>query len=120
MAKRVLVIEDNRDAVTALKVLLEILGCEVAVAHDGSTGIERAKTFDPSLILCDIGLPGEADGFAVARAIRKMPECKSAMLVAVTGYAGSDDRERALEAGFDLHLGKPVEASRLRSLLDLD
>ncbi len=109
---RVLVVEDNRDSAEALRMLLEICGYEVAVAHSGTDGVEMAQTGRPDAVVCDIGLPG-LDGFTVAELLRRNPETAAARLIAVTGYGQEEDRQRALEAGFDVYLVKPVEPGRL-------
>jgi CheY-like chemotaxis protein len=113
---RVLVVEDNLDAAETLREMLLLWDHEVEVAHDGKIGLERARTFQPDVVLCDIGLPG-MDGYAVARALRADPAISSAYLVAVTGYASPDDARRAAGAGFDLHLGKPVPIEVLEEVL---
>jgi two-component system CheB/CheR fusion protein len=113
---RVLVVEDNHDAAETLREMLLLWDHEVEVAHDGRGGVERARAFQPDVVLCDIGLPG-MDGYAVARAIRADPAVASAYLVAVTGYASAEDARRAAGAGFDLHLGKPVAIEVLEEVL---
>jgi two-component system CheB/CheR fusion protein len=113
---RVLVVEDNPDAADTLREMLLLWDHEVEVAHDGRVGIERARTFRPDVVLCDIGLPG-MDGYEVARALRSDPLLASAYLVAVTGYASAEDARRAAGAGFDLHLGKPVAIEILEEVL---
>lgn len=112
---RVLVIEDNADASAALVALLEIEGYTVAAAPDGPTGIEIARTTRPAIALVDIGLPG-IDGYEVARRIRALGEPQP-FLVALTGYSSPEDRQRALDAGFDTHLVKPVDPNDLTALL---
>jgi two-component system, sensor histidine kinase len=113
-ARRVLVVEDNEDAREMLRNLLHILGHEVHEACDGASGIEEARRVRPDAALIDIGLPG-IDGYEVARRIRA--EVPGARLVAVTGYGQPEDRERALAAGFDVHLVKPVDLDQLQRLL---
>jgi two-component system, chemotaxis family, CheB/CheR fusion protein len=115
--RRVLVIEDNVDAAETLRMLLEMGQHEVEMAHDGREGIAKARAFHPDLVLCDIGLP-EVDGYAVARAIRADPDMSGTELVAVTGYALPEDRRRAIEAGFDRHLAKPVPVELIEQVLD--
>jgi signal transduction histidine kinase len=110
---RVLVIEDNTDAAQSLELLLGVMGHEVATTRTGQEGVERAQTFEPHLILCDIGLPGGMDGFAVAHTLRKIPRLQEVFLVALTGYGQQEDREKALAAGFDVHLTKPVDVMAL-------
>jgi len=115
--RKVLVIEDSVDAAESLRDVLELSGHQVVVAHDGVAGIAKAGEFQPDVVFCDIGLPGDTDGYAVASALRRLPTTASAILVALTGYARPEDREHALEAGFDAHLAKPVDLSILEQLL---
>lgn len=112
----VLVIEDNVDAAETLADLLRLFGHEVHLAHTGPEGIEAARAVRPDVVLCDIGLPG-MDGYAVARQLRQEPSTATTRLVALTGYGRDSDRREAEEAGFDLHLVKPVEPADLRQLL---
>ena len=112
----ILVIEDNVDAAETLADLLRLFGYEVHLAHTGPEGIEAARTVQPDVVLCDIGLPG-MDGYAVARQLRGEPATATTRLVALTGYGRDADRREAEEAGFDLHLVKPVEPADLRQLL---
>jgi CheY-like chemotaxis protein len=107
-ARRVLVIEDNVDAAETLKEALELNDHRVEVAFTGPEGLEKARTFKPDVVLCDIGLPG-LNGFEVARAIRGDPELGSITLVALSGYALPEDIDRAKAAGFDLHVPKPPD-----------
>ena len=107
-AAHVLVIEDNADAAETLRDALELEGIDVTIALDGEAGLEAARRETPDLVICDIGLPGDLDGYGVARAIRADPALRHIPLVALTGYAGPEDRARAGEAGFDRHLGKPT------------
>jgi len=113
---RILVIEDNLDAAESLKEALEIGDHEVCLAHSGPEGLEKVCTFRPHVVVCDIGLPG-MDGYEVARAIRSDPAQRSTRLVALTGYASPDDRQRARDAGFDRHLGKPPDFDALLQML---
>ncbi|WP_143140412.1 hybrid sensor histidine kinase/response regulator [Nannocystis exedens] len=113
---RILVIEDNLDAAETLKDALELGDHEVCLAHSGPEGLARVQTFRPDVVLCDIGLPG-MDGYEVARAIRADPTQRATKLVALTGYASPDDRQRARDAGFDRHLGKPPDLDTLLQIL---
>jgi two-component system CheB/CheR fusion protein len=113
---RVLVVEDNVDAADALREMLLLWEHEVEVAHDGRQGVEKAREFRPDIVLCDIGLP-RMDGYEVARAIRSDPDLSRTFLVAVTGYASSEDARRAACAGFDRHLGKPVPVEVVEEVL---
>jgi CheY-like chemotaxis protein len=115
-ALRVLVIEDNRDAAETLCDLLVLFGHQTEIAHSGTDGLDLARRRRPDVVLCDIGLP-EMDGYAVARELRADPLTAPIHLVALTGYGRDADRHRAAEAGFDLHLVKPVGPEVLRRLL---
>ncbi len=117
-ARRVLLIEDNIDALHSLAEYLGLLGHEVAVAADGEAGISTAASFGPDVVIADIGLP-KLDGFGVAQRLRKASngDGHRVYLVALTGYGGQQQRERALSSGFDLHLVKPVEPEALARLL---
>ncbi|MBI5546176.1 MAG: response regulator, partial [Deltaproteobacteria bacterium] len=117
-ARRVLVIEDNRDTADGLREILELAGHTVSIAFDGREGLNRAKEFKPAVVLCDIGLP-EIDGYGVARALRADtdPALASVFLVALTGYAQPEDQRRAQEAGFDQHLPKPPDLDAIDRIL---
>ncbi|EPX57922.1 Chemotaxis protein methyltransferase CheR [Cystobacter fuscus DSM 2262] len=115
-ARRVLLVEDNEDTREVLRELLEMWGHEVAVAEDGFRGVERFPALRPHVALVDLGLPG-MDGFQVARRIRESEGGQDVYLVALTGYSG-EHRSRAVEAGFDLHVVKPVKPDELERLLN--
>ena len=114
--RRILVVDDNRDAAQALKLLLETDGHEVQVAGDGAGGLALARQYKPDVALLDIGLP-HMDGYELARRMREEPALGSTLLVAVTGYGQMHDRARASASGFNHHLVKPVEFSALQRLL---
>ncbi len=114
--RRVLVIEDNPDARESLKDVLELLGHTVEAASDGMEGLKVVETFLPDVVLTDIGLP-EMDGYAVGRAIRQLEAGKKLFLVALTGYGGREMRDKALAAGFNLHVVKPCDANVLAKIL---
>jgi PAS domain S-box-containing protein len=116
-SQRVLVVEDDVDAAESLKLLLEPNGHQVAVAHSGAEGLRQARTQKPEVVLCDIGLPGDMDGYAIARALRADPELRSSYLIAMTGYGQDEDRRLAKEAGFDAFLTKPTDPDELERLL---
>jgi len=116
LARRILVVDDNRDAVDALAMMLRLNGSDVEVAYDGPSGLATAQSFRPDAIVLDIGLPG-MDGYEVARRLRARPETADKLIVAVTGYGQKEDRERAHAAGFDHHLVKPIESDTLIRLL---
>jgi two-component system CheB/CheR fusion protein len=114
--RTILIIEDNRDAAASLSEALELSGHRVAVAHDGETGLAKARELRPEVVLCDIGLP-QMDGYAVARAFRADDVLKSAFLVALSGYALPEDLQRAEDAGFQRHLAKPPSLEALERML---
>ena len=105
--RRVLLLDDNIDATAALDLLLKSLGHETCVVHDGQSALEKAVEFDPDVIFLDIGMPG-LDGYEVAKRLRRLKK-KSVRIVAVTGWGQEAVKRRSREAGFDLHLVKPVE-----------
>jgi two-component system, sensor histidine kinase len=106
-APLILLIEDNRDIRDSAKTVLEHLGHRVAVAADGLDGVAKAVALRPRVALVDIGLP-RLDGYAVARSLRAALG-RAITLVAYTAYGDPEDRERALGAGFDLHVVKPID-----------
>jgi two-component system CheB/CheR fusion protein len=114
--RRVLIIEDNPDAALSLRDAMELAGHEVRVAYDAAEGLETAREFRPEVLLCDIGLP-TMDGYQVARRFRSDERLRSTYMIAVTGYAAPEDRERAALAGFDRHMGKPPDMELLNQLL---
>lgn len=114
--RQVLIIEDNVDFAQTLSVALELEGHRVHIARDGTTGIALARQLKPDVVLCDVGLP-DVDGYEVARVLRADETLRAARLVAVSGYAQAEDKQRANEAGFDAHLGKPTPLGDLRALL---
>jgi two-component system CheB/CheR fusion protein len=114
--RNILIVEDNDDARESMRLLLESLGHRVIASSDGQRGLALALQYVPEVVLIDLGLPG-LDGYEVARGLRSIPEGKTAMLIAVTGYGQQDDRRRSKEAGFDAHLVKPVSQSLLSSLI---
>jgi PAS domain S-box-containing protein len=114
--KKVLVIEDDLEIAEGLQAVLQIGKYQVEIARSGQAGIERARTFKPDAILCDIGLPG-LDGYAVARAIRGDAALRSIFLVALSGYAQAEDVAKARAAGFDRHLAKPASIEKILRVL---
>ncbi len=114
--RRVLLIDDTVDAADAMRDLLTLDGHDARVAYDGPSGIALARDFRPQVVFCDIGLPG-LDGYAVARAMRADDALRGAYLVALSGYARPNDRERSAEAGFDWHLAKPSSTEELERVV---
>jgi two-component system, sensor histidine kinase len=116
-ACRVLIIEDNRDSADSLVTLLRIKGHAAEVTYDGESALRVARLFRPAVVLCDIGLPGELDGYAVAQAMRADPDLERVRLIAMTGYGQCEDRKRSEEAGFDAHVTKPADLGVILALL---
>jgi PAS domain S-box-containing protein len=112
--RRVLVVDDNRDAAHSLADIVTMLGHGAEVAYDGPTAVEKTRALEPEIVLCDVGLPGMS-GYEVARSLRAAGT--SARLFAVSGYAQPEDVRRAIEAGFDGHLAKPVDPEQVERLL---
>ena len=115
-SRDVLIVEDNPDARETLKRMLELEGHRVRVAEDGMAALETVRDAAPEIALIDIGLP-RMDGYELARQIRALHGDKHPYLVAVTGYGLPEDRRRTREAGFDLHLVKPVDSAALAAVL---
>jgi CheY-like chemotaxis protein len=113
--RRVFVVEDHEDNRNSLVALLEELGCAVRSAADGAEGARAIVDAQPDVAIVDIGLPG-MDGYAVARYVRQNLK-RDVVLVALTGYGQPRDREMAAQAGFDVHLRKPVNVGQLRALM---
>ncbi len=113
-ARKVLVVDDNRDAANSLAKLAQVLGHEADVAYDGPSALAKAQSCVPDVVLCDLGLPG-ISGYEVARTLRARH--KGIRLIAVSGYAMPDDIARAIEAGFDSHVTKPAPPDVVQRLL---
>lgn len=113
---RILLADDNRDALDSLATLLQCDGHEVHTAGDGAEALEVAAQCRPNVALLDIGMP-KLDGYEVARRIRAEPWGKSTVLIALTGWGQDEDRRRSAEVGFDTHLVKPLDPTTLSSLL---
>jgi signal transduction histidine kinase/CheY-like chemotaxis protein len=114
--RRVLIVDDNKDAGDALAMLLELAAHEVRVAYSGRGALTLAQTFRPEVAFIDIGMP-DLNGYEVAQALRREPWGAQIRLVALTGWGQHDDRQRAKDAGFDRHLTKPVDSEALQPLL---
>jgi len=115
-SRRILVVDDNRDASESLAALLELSGHEVRVADGGEAGVAAEAEFRPKIILMDLGMP-RVDGFECARRIRAQPWGAEPFIVALTGWGADDDRQRSNEAGFNRHLVKPVAPAVLMKLI---
>lgn len=114
---RILLIDDNRDAIDSMGTLLSLLDYDVRTAEDAESGLEIAQDFEPHLILSDIGLPG-MDGYALAPELRKAAGARKLVLAAATSYGLASDKRRARDAGFDHHLVKPLDADLLISFVE--
>jgi PAS domain S-box-containing protein len=114
---RIMVIEDCIDAAESLEMLLHLMGHDVEKAYDGPVGVEIAKRFKPEVVICDIGLPGPMDGYAVAQILRHDFPRGNTFMIALTGYGQHEDQRRSHEAGFDFHLTKPADPKELEKLL---
>ena len=114
--KRILLADDNRDAAESLAIILRLEGHEVELAHDGVAALRAFEVTRPDVALLDIGMP-RSNGYEVARQIRAVPGGREVVLIAITGWAQDSDKVRSREAGFDLHLTKPVEPDSLIELL---
>jgi CheY-like chemotaxis protein/anti-sigma regulatory factor (Ser/Thr protein kinase) len=115
-ALRVLVVDDNTDTARGVSRFLKLHGHEVQTVFDGPTAIDLARMYRPEVILLDIGLPG-MDGYEVVSQLRKDDCCKDALIIAISGYGQPDDQRRSREAGFDMHLVKPVDYDALLGVL---
>ena len=113
---RILVVDDNIDAAESLALILELWGHDVRTVASGEDALEVAPEFAPDVVLLDVGLP-LMNGFDVARRLRRLPETKNALIVAVTGYGREEDRRNSRESGIDLHMTKPVEPAALKAIL---
>jgi CheY-like chemotaxis protein len=117
--KRILIADDNVDFAMSLEAILAPLHHDVRVVHDGVAALEVAARFAPQIAFLDIGLPGR-NGYELARLLRALPQTAHSRLIAITGWGQEDDRRRSRDAGFDLHLVKPVEPSQLVDIVGAD
>jgi CheY-like chemotaxis protein len=115
MKRRVLVVDDNADALESLSSLVKLMGNEVRQAKDGLEAVKVAGTFRPEIVLMDLGMPN-LNGYEAAQRIRQEAWGSEIALVATTGWGQEEDRRRTSEAGFDRHLVKPIEMNSLREI----
>jgi len=113
---RILVIEDYLDLAETLQRFLTLAGHQVSVAHSGPAGVSAARQLRPDVVLCDLGLPG-LDGFSVARLLRNDARTSQTRLIAMSGYGSEEDQQRCIDAGYELHLTKPVDPEQLEQIL---
>ena len=119
VAGRAVIIDDNPDVASTMSMLVEQLGGSARTAHDAASGLAAVQDFQPDIVFLDIGMPG-MDGYETCRRIRQQPSSRHLIVVAVTGWGRSQDKQRALDAGFDAHLTKPVDPAALASVLARD
>jgi CheY-like chemotaxis protein len=117
VSRRILIVDDSRDAADSLALLLGLSGHEVRTAHDGPAALEAAQAFKPVVVLLDIELPGGVSGYDLAPRLRQLAGLEKSLLVALTGYGQEEDKQKALEAGFDAHMVKPTDLDALLALL---
>jgi CheY-like chemotaxis protein/two-component sensor histidine kinase len=115
-ARRILVVDDHQDSTDSLALFLRLRGHEVRTAHDGPSALEEIERYHPDVVFLDLGLPGMS-GYDVARRVRTMNGLGSPRLVALTGYGTDADRQKTRDAGFDVHLAKPVDPRAVDALL---
>jgi PAS domain S-box-containing protein len=113
---RVLVVDDNVDAATSLRILLKVKGADVQVAHSGPAALEIIEESSPEVVLLDIGMPG-MDGYEVAQRVRENPANGDILLIALTGWGQEEDRQKTRQAGFNHHLVKPANITDIEELL---
>ncbi len=116
LGQRIVAADDNSDALHAVALMLRMKGHEVETAVDGLDALEKVRVSQPDIALLDIGMPG-MDGYEVARSIRNEPWGQGMLLVAMTGWGQKRDKQQALEAGFDMHLTKPVDLQVLEQII---
>ena len=114
--RRILLVDDNRDAANSMAILLRLSGHEVRTAYDGQSALALARFQVPEVVICDISMP-DMGGLELARRLRQDPRMGDALLVALSGYAQEEDRRRSQDAGFNAHLAKPVRLESLKALL---
>lgn len=112
ITRRILIVDDNKDSTRCLSVLLAHDGHEIRVAHDGSSALKLARSYQPDLVLLDIGLP-DMDGFEVAQTLKREESSKGCTIVATSGFGDDEHRRRAAQAGCDHFLQKPLDVDLL-------
>jgi CheY-like chemotaxis protein len=113
---RVLVADDNRDSAETLALLLEASGHRVTTVYDGQAAVQESALVRPDVMILDLGMP-KLSGLDVCRSVRAMPRGSEVMIVALTGWGQAQDRDRTREAGFDVHLVKPVDHETLMRVI---
>lgn len=118
VSRRILVIEDNSDSAEVLQTFLEINGHEITVRTNAADGLKSARESAPDVVICDISLSGDLDGYDVAEAIRRYEGLKSTYLIALSGFGRPEDKEKSKSAGFNEHLTKPTDFDLLIDLIN--
>ena len=118
VSRRILVIEDNSDSAEVLQTFLEINGHDIIVKTNAADGLESARTAVPDVVICDISLSGDLDGYDVAEEIRRHEEIKSIFMIALSGFGRPEDKEKSKSAGFNEHLTKPTDFDALLELIN--
>lgn len=114
---RIVAIDDNKDALEMLSLLLDMEGHKLTLAYDGKSGLEAVRKSMPDVVICDIGLPGKMNGYDVAQAIRRDKDLAETVVIAVSGYGQESDRRKSAAAGFNAHLVKPIGYEELANML---
>jgi CheY-like chemotaxis protein len=116
VTSRVLIVDDNQDAASSMAMLVEALGGIARTAYDAMSGLDALAEFRPDVVVLDIGMPG-IDGYEMCQRIRMRPSGRHVVVIALTGWGHPQDRQRALDVGFDAHLTKPVDPAAFQELL---
>jgi len=116
-SRRVLIVEDNPDAAATLLMFLRSMGHEVREAGDAAAALDQTRQWRPEIIVCDIALPGSMDGYGLARIVRRDAALRNTYLIALSGHGMEEDKRRAREAGFDIHVTKPADPMDLERLV---
>jgi CheY-like chemotaxis protein len=106
--RRVLVVDDNVDSAKTLSMVLDVMGHQTTLANDGLEAVRIAQDFQPEIVLLDIGMP-KLNGYEACRQIREQAWATQVIIIAVTGWGQDEDRQRSKDAGFDMHLVKPLD-----------
>jgi CheY-like chemotaxis protein len=114
---RVLVVEDNQDLARLFCDLLDVMGCETDMAFTARSALDQARRNPPELVFCDLRLPGEKDGFDVAKELRADEALAGLRLIAVSGLTDVEEQKRAIDAGFDRVFAKPVKFAQIQEVL---
>ncbi|GAC1422480.1 MAG: response regulator [Burkholderiaceae bacterium] len=115
---KIVVVDDNKAVLESLRALIETLGQTVYPSSTGEYAIELARERRPDLLICDIGLEGDINGYGVARTLRLNRDLQKTLLVSLSGNDQQEDRDRSMKAGFNKHVGKPISTQQIKNLID--